>query len=292
MSTREEVRAELVRSRGFIRGAETQLTKALAALDALEEAPIVEVPPPPATSLEPADFTTIVYRPFNTKAANDSDRGTGPFPTPVGGSEGWDGCESRYPNLMIVGGSMRTIYEASQSPGSAPGTAQTQYLGGPRDLYTRTKLLLGPAYWVGGVANKLFFHKALSGPEVFLALHATGDPDLFTLAANFQGTPDNAAGPAGGWFFASGAPLRRNVLYTLETLLVMGSAPGAKDGVFKCAVNGEVVIDRSDVCYYKAGDDPRWAMYHLNSTLGSAIPNPAGFFMDIDDVYVSGRMAA
>ncbi len=33
----DDVRAELVRSRGFIRGAETQLTKSLAALDALEE---------------------------------------------------------------------------------------------------------------------------------------------------------------------------------------------------------------------------------------------------------------
>lgn len=52
MPTREEVRQELIRSRGFIRGAETQLTKALDALDALDE-PVVEPTPEPTPEPEP-----------------------------------------------------------------------------------------------------------------------------------------------------------------------------------------------------------------------------------------------
>lgn len=285
MATRDEVRAELVRSRGFIRGAETQLTKALAALDALNEVP----PPPAPTSIEPAGFTPIVSRPFHTKAASDGDRGVGAFPTPVGGSEGWDGIEFRYPNLTIVDDRMQVMYPQGQAPGAAPGTAQTQYLGGPRDLYTRTKLILGPTYWAGGVANKLWFAKALKGPEVFLALlGVVGDPTRFALAANFQGTPDNGL----GWFPASGPKLERGVVYEIETLLLMSSGPDVADGVFKCAVDGQIVIERHDVRYYKAGDDPRWATYHLSPTFGGAgVTNPTPFWMAVDDVYVSGRTA-
>lgn len=54
MSSRSEARAELVRSRAFVRGAETQLTKALAALDAIDgEAP--EEPAAPEQPEEPAE---------------------------------------------------------------------------------------------------------------------------------------------------------------------------------------------------------------------------------------------
>lgn len=53
MSTRDEVRTELIRSRGFLRGAETQLTKALAALDALAPCPEPAPAPPPAPTPTP-----------------------------------------------------------------------------------------------------------------------------------------------------------------------------------------------------------------------------------------------
>lgn len=51
----DAARAELIRSRAFIRGAETQLTKALAALDAATEPsePPVEPEPPPPEPVEP-----------------------------------------------------------------------------------------------------------------------------------------------------------------------------------------------------------------------------------------------
>lgn len=47
MPTPDEVRTELIRSRGFIRGAETQLTKAIAAHDALYAAPTEPSEPTP-----------------------------------------------------------------------------------------------------------------------------------------------------------------------------------------------------------------------------------------------------
>lgn len=49
----DEARAELIRSRAFIRGAETQLTKALAALDAAMEQPAPEPEPEPQPEPEP-----------------------------------------------------------------------------------------------------------------------------------------------------------------------------------------------------------------------------------------------
>lgn len=55
MPTPEEVRAELVRSRGFIRGAETQLTKSIELMDQLiaaAPAPAPEPEPPPPAPVE------------------------------------------------------------------------------------------------------------------------------------------------------------------------------------------------------------------------------------------------
>lgn len=257
----------------------------------------VQVDTVDATALnEPAGFTAIVERPFNSKAADNNDRGTGEFPNKEGGSEGWDGFEFQETNLSIVTGSdplspgsaMRFTYPVGLAANNGPGVAQTLGLGGRTDLYVRTALRLGPTYYAGGVSNKLYFHRMSGSPrgEPFIALHANDD-GTFRLAANFQGTPDNGLG-----FFFAAAPanaLVREQWYVIETLLIMNSAQGVADGVFRVWVDGDLVIERTNVSYITTSGAQSWDTIHVSPTFGgSGVPNDVSFFFDLGHMYVSG----
>ena len=245
---------------------------------------------------EPAGFTAIVERPFNSKAADNNDRGTGEFPNKEGGSEGWDGFEFGETNLTIVAGSdplspgsaMRFNYPVGLAANNGPGVAQTLGLGSPTNLYVRTALRLGPDYYVGSVSNKLYFHRMSGSPrgEPFLALHPNGD-GTFRLAANFQGTPDNGL----GFFFAS-APanaLERETWYVIETVLIMNSAEGVADGIFRVYLDGELVLERTDVSYITTSGARSWDTLHVSPTYGGdGVPNAALFYFDLGHAYVSG----
>lgn len=252
----------------------------------------------PAEFNEPAGLTPIVIRPFDTKAAVDSDRGSGEFPEKTGGSEGWDGIEYREDNLSVVaapddplspGSAMRFTYPVGLANNNGPGVAQTLGLGEPTTLYVRTSVRLGPTYWAGNVGNKLYFHRMSGSPrgEPFLALHRNAATNTFRLAANFQGTPDNTL----GWFFAN-APadaLEREVWYVIESLLIMNSAEGVTDGVLRVWVDGDLVIERTDADIRPIGSTGAWGALHVSPTFGgSGEPNPTEFWWDLGHAYVSG----
>ena len=256
---------------------------------------------PAQTFHEPIGFNAIVERHFRTKAEVDNDRGSGRYPAKVGGSEGWDGVEYRMGNLTIApasddplspGSAMRFAYPRGLPANTGPGIAQTLSLGTPRDLYVRTSIRLGPTYRVGGVSNKLYFHRMDGQPrgEPFLSLHANPGANTFRLAVNFQGTPDNGRG-----FYFARAPfdaLERNRWYVIETLLVMNSEAGVPDGIFRLWVDGTAALERTDVQYIRADTGVNtWAALHVSPTFGgsSGVANEGDFYWDLGDAYVSGR---
>jgi hypothetical protein len=252
-------------------------------------------------SSEPAGFTAIVDRPFNSKASGSGDRGTGSFPNKTGGSEGWDDFESREPNLTIVAGTdplspgsaMRITYPVGLAVANGPGVTQTlDFTTPPSELYVRTAIMLGPTYFTNGVSNKLYFHRMTGSPrgEPFLALFPGTLPGTFRLAANFQGTPDNPL----GWFDATGkaTAIERQRWYVIETHLVMNSAVGVKDGTFRVWLNGQLVLQRTDVEFNPAGGTGKWGTLHVSPTFGGGgglSVNPTQFYWDLGHAYVSGR---
>lgn len=250
---------------------------------------------------EPAGLSAVVYRPFSTKASTDGDRGTGDFPSKTGGSEGWDGSEYDDANFTIATDATapvspssvgRITYPVGLAANTEPAVVQTQSFAASTlsEMYVLAFLRLGPTYWVGSTRNKLYFHRTdreTSRPEPFLALNDNGD-GTFTLAVNFQGTPDNGA----GFFDATGigAEMEADTWYQIETYLVLNSANEVADGIFRCWVNGTLVIERTDVEYRNDTDPLYWSTLHVAPTFGgsSGAANDTEFYFDLDHIYVKG----
>ena len=271
--------------------------------------------PPPATGggFDPAanGYSLIVRRAFSSKAASDADRGTGSFPSMTGGSEGWDGSEYRQGNLSVAndvlddaspGGVMRFTFPAGLPANQGPGIAQTQGFhsavhGNRADtkLYTRSVYILGPTYWTGpSNGNKIHFHRSneqgtRSKFEPYLVLLRNGSGG-FRIGVNFQGSQDNTL----GFFWSSTAPgnnLRPATRYVIETQLVMNSAYGVADGIFRCWINGTLVLQRTNVRYLRDNlGGWVWNNLHVSPTFGGdrGAPNPATFYMDLGDSEVWG----
>jgi len=265
---------------------------------------------------QPGDFTAIVGRNFNTKAADNNDRGTGLLPWKTTGSEGWDGSEYNQSLATIVaditdpvaggggakGSVARVTYDGITSNNS-PAVVQTlSFSGGnydlddPTRLYVLMTLRLGSTYQVGGVTNKMFFHGIGAAANChYVRLANNGDANgPFTLQVNFQGTPDNAANDRGGtngtWTASGGSSqgVQRGVFYTIETLSIRNSGVGVQDGIFRLWLDGVLVLERLDVEF--VSDMSKYFSYlHISPTCGSCSDLTQPFSFDLGMIYVSGR---
>ena len=255
-------------------------------------------------------FNNIVNRAFNSRATSGSDPRcpAGALPDCTGNSEGWDNIEGTKSNQAIATQSaapvspsnvMRVTYPVGQTQNTSPTVFQTQPFTGSAhgsrtdlSLYTRSGIVLGPDYWVGNVNNKLFFHRSkqlTTKFEPFLGLANNGSGG-FKLGVNFQGTPDNVL----GFFYATagtvGALMLPEVGYRIETYLAQNSAFGVADGVFRCWVDGELCIERTNVEYRQDSTTRYWDTLHVSPTFGgSSAPNPTEFYWDMDDMSVWGK---
>lgn len=178
MATRDEVRAELVRSRGFIRGAETQLTKALDALDALEPDTTPDPVPDPTPDPEPDPVPDPTPDPE-------------PDPTPDPVPTGWRANEPAglrsivdtdfagvtipatreaacpgAPNLYaswndeghtrVVNGQMERTYPPGLS-GTGCGTLFVPINGNPGRVYMAARIRYEDGFEFNQISQKLFF---------------------------------------------------------------------------------------------------------------------------------------
>lgn len=160
--------------------------------------------------LRSGSYADIVFREFNSKASSDADRGTGSFPSKTGGSEGWDGVEWDDANIEIPTAEAGLTWLSGSAPfgdgsnnvmqtqfplgfsgsGSAPGTAQTQGLGGSAHLWVQFSIAFQSTYQDGPAGlNKLWFvwPTGASGGTFLGVLNGV-------FRYNLQGTPDNARG--------------------------------------------------------------------------------------------------
>lgn len=175
----DEARAELVRSRAFIRGAETQLTKALDALDVAMKGPWAEpeepeLDPDPAPEPEPEpdpdpDLPQIMRHDFDA----------------LPGPAGWVSGTVKGGGLTVAEGIGRMTYPRGWTGGYPPGYVQFERM--PKDirrirLHVRTRL--SPEFqghhsaskwgfiWTGGRSDRPYGY-----PKVVLQLVGGGqDP--------------------------------------------------------------------------------------------------------------------
>lgn len=289
-----------------------------AAAEHADTVTVTVVPPGPVGPFnEPAGYFPIVDRAFNTKAANDSDRGIGSFPSKTTGAEGYDGIEYLRSALTIQQDAtaplsppnvMRAAYPAQVvTPGStyAPGAFQTQGFTSSvhgslqyRELYMRTAFRVS-ANWQGhptGVSPKLVYLRTNGDPraEPFLLLDGSEAP--YRLTVNLQGSGLDPRNAIRG--LASNAPsanttdvedMQLNTWYVVEVQLILNT-PGNPTGVFRMWLNGTLTHEYTDISFLPGGTQLYWSNGHFNSTWGGQGGTiPEDMFLFWDHVYFSGK---
>ena len=306
----------MVAGTGLVTGVLGGVTTVTATSEGRTAAAIVTVTTPlaPPTSFrEPAGYSAIVDRLFNSKATDGADRGTGSFPLRSGGSEGWDGAEWSYANISIAqdstapnGGAqsvMRFAYPAHTVPAGttyAPGTAQTQGFSSAvhgylryRKLYVRFWFKLGTGFQNHPAGMKLMFFRSNEPNglkfEPIIGIH--GQPGAAGLHFNLQGTQDNGRGdlmPNAG----TGTDvnnLKLNTWYLVEVQLEMNSAYGVANGILRGWLNGVQVFNYGDIRYLRDGAAYVWNNVHVVPTWGGqggTIQQSWSWYLD--QLYASG----
>jgi hypothetical protein len=283
-------------------------------------------PSPPGAFNEPAGYTCIVGRRFNSLGVTGSNgygtgRGTIANCWGAGLSEGWDDIERTRKAFSIVQDAsaplsppnvVRMNYPAqgpitgTYSPGVAQmmGINQPQaYYGAPRlykRIYFRTAFRVSPN-WQGHSSgtNKLFFVRATSGFEPIVRLRGSGTGPLI-LNVDVQGSEGpggdpraatggfspNTAGAAAAGAFA----IQRGRWYVLEGVYQIGT-DDAHNGQIRLWLDGTLTHDYRDVEFQKAATvgNVTWGYVHIAPTWGGGGGTILQtMWLDFDDFYVSG----
>lgn len=255
------------------------------------------VPPPTGSDPDTAGFRVLASRGFDSKAANDADRGPG-------GSDGWDGIEYRYPRFTIVQDpgaptGDRTVgqmfYPAAHQSGTAPGTVQTlvnTWAPLPKSLYVRIDAKLS-SNWVGNQSNtnKMFFVGAAGGNNQFFLSAEGSGRNALVPQVRLQGVEDPRARIAPNR--APGTQLIRGQWHRWEFQLGCNSAPNKADGTIRFWLDGRLVTEVNDVNWTQTKylDRPcDFTIFHWSPTYGGGGASPGvDQYLWFDHVYVSGR---
>ena len=215
---------------------------------------------------EPAGYTPVVGRHFNTRATTSSSgRGAGVFPYKTGDSEGWDSVEYNYNSYQSIvqdntaplsQPSVLQYFWPAQTVAAgttfAPGIAQTQSFTGPAHgnlqltkIYHRFAYKLSSNFQIHPSGIKVLFHRTNDAPltgggwarcEPILVIRQPA-----VVGVNVQGCQDNARDfgqGANGLTFANtpGASqtdannFQFGQWYTFEVQLELNSAYNVPDG--------------------------------------------------------------
>jgi hypothetical protein len=259
---------------------------------------------------EPAGYTTLSERPFNTKAMSDSDRGVRqPDGTYLGGSEGWDGAESSRPRVLretnfddapqSAPNGFRWLYAHDMRSGVSPGTVQTvhhRWTQGSaprpmRELYISMHIRLS-RNWSGNQSNtnKMPSFVGIGGGNNQVFFSAEGKfADPLELQWRMQGIADTRSRIRTGYY------VQRGAWEHWEWVLRCNSAPYAADGQLDAWVDGNRVLDVDDIVFTKesgaeAGTACSWNIFSMVPVFGGGGPYvPHDQWIDVDHVYISGR---
>jgi hypothetical protein len=279
LSTLDEVRAELVRSRGFIRGAETQLSKALTALDGLSGT----VPEP-----EPEPEPTPVTPPTGTVGPGPNDPGfpkitANAFEGTVVGVDGWNASAG----IVIAdyqGRKMAQVtYPAGKQDGTGAGKITYELPSHPRELYLTYEFARSSNAAPHPVLHKLGYMHGTGHP-------GGGDPVFWGLGPDhrllfcFQSQPGFPAGP-NRWYYANKAnvALPTGPIHRFETKLIAGRGTGELHAWANDQKTHEFTgIDWGCTSWDAVNGDPIWG-----GNMGITVPET--FYLYFDNAFVSGR---
>ena len=269
---------------------------------------ITFVPPPEFTpnyfqANMPGDHSDFLQRDWFALAQSDSDEGTGSFPAKTGGSEGFDGFESRYvnpgdPNYVatrlsltpdasapVGGGSVVQVLFpsglASQATPAVMQTAAIQDIAGynPGEVYLYQCVKVDGS-WQGHSSgiNALggLWITYPSAPRIYWSAQGA-DTDALIFQARLNGAPDartaltwdgagNAASPS-----VADATFTRGTWVEIEQVINLGT-PGGSDGVWQVWMNGVLVLDYSNVEFLNAGETKSINNYQIAPGWGTATP--------------------
>lgn len=251
-------------------------------------------PPPPAGPFnEPAGFILITRRAFDSKAKADDDRGPG-------GSEGWDGVEYRYGNIvhdsaadapLSPAGLMRFLYppQVVTTGTYSPGVVQTLSFRNRglsyTKLYVRYGVRLSPNFQGHpSQTNKLVFHRGYGADgkrfEPIIRFRGAGSAPLL-LSVDPQGMVDNDVP------IPNGPVVTRGVWHVIEGLFEIGQ-PGQRNGSIKVWLDGQLVINVGNREF--AATPGVWDEVHFAPTWGGGGGTINQLmWIDVDEAYVSGK---
>jgi len=254
---------------------------------------------------EPVNYTPIVGRRFDSKATADADRGTGSFPFKTGGSEGWDGLEWSQSRLTIVQDSLAPIspssvlqirYPNAFKGGVAPGTAQSLkfnsgYGRSPKEIYVHYALKVSADFFGHKTGtNKIQFYWVAGGARVFDRLVGTGTNNLnYQIALQGSSPPPCETRSRLNGNQTAPARFNRDQWYDVEVQMILNTA-GQCDGIFRAWLNGQLIIEYTDVGVLASGEANRtWEQLQLRPIWGGGgDTTPNEFFMWVDHMYLSG----
>jgi len=255
---------------------------------------VTDAPTGPPGDNEPAGFTRVDNRGFNSLAQTSEDRV---------GAEGWDTREHRNAggNLNIVQDAaplspsnvVEIKYAAGKEGGSAPATLSTRTVPGtPTSLYHRFSMKLGEGFQGHRTGTNKLYHIFLDtspGNRPFYSVEGQDDGPLI-WHPRMQGPAETNRrfAPNAG----VNARLFRDQWYTVEVLMELNTFVGGvsqADGVYRTWIDGRLTHDYTDVRFLVAGENGDGFRYiSLSPTWGGGGDVvEEEFFMFVDHNYAS-----
>lgn len=240
---------------------------------------------------EPAGFTAISDRPFNSRAFSRTDDAA---------AEWWV-ANSEWSDFRF------SITADATAPISPPNVGRIHYPFGmrgggaaagmsvdlpsmPRSMYASTAVKISSNYFgLSPGVNKLNFFFLENWSNVYLSAQGQGNaaliPELHMQGVNEAGRARNLRPN-----LVPGATITRGAWHRMEFLLIVNT-PGLPNGEAHMWVDGVKIMAHSDCNYVASTDVPRWRKFSITSIFGNASGTTLPFDMYTwwDHAYVSGK---
>ena len=249
----------------------------------------------PSANNEPSGFTVVSDRAWNT---------LGVCSQSATREAGWDeveGCpQVNGGNLTIItddGAPFSALnvaqmrYPQGFQGGSSPAVAQLNVSSslGYKQLYIRYFIKVSSSFEGHPTGTNKVFHFWIGTPagnRVFDRIVAVGQAPLDYQVA-LQGVPDSRSRLTGN--LGVSTTFQRNKWYKIEILMI-ANTPGQANGIVRAWMDGQKVIEYTDVQIMAAGESPVWSQVQWSPTWGGGGGTTSVLFhMWLDHTYVSGR---
>ncbi len=252
-------------------------------------------PPPPSSGFnanEPAGFSMLTDRPFNTVATSCSD---------AVATEGWNTNEEcQWHHISVVSDptaprSPNNVLQAWYPAGTQGGTTDatpgrlTKDFAAKNQVYVSMWVKLSSNFVGNGTnTNKVIYIWDNNKPAFFMSAEGGGMGNLIPTG-RYQGPLDPREALPPNLVPPSSVALQRGVWQHWE-IIVKANTPGVRNGEFHLWVNGQKVAAYTDVGFLGASETQPFMKMDVEPIWGGGGSTvPADQYMWFDHVYTSGK---